>query len=143
MATAPVTPAPHVSWIKKLGMDIVKGFEALESPKGQAIVGAAEAVTMAIYPPSAPVVAIVNSWMQRAAVIEGKAQAAAELGVTATGPQKATAAIAAVAPDIEAIIQQYKLLPLTPAQMSAVNDAVIVIANALTPDPAASAPAAG
>jgi hypothetical protein len=136
MSTAPA-PAPHVSWIKKLGQDIVKGFEALASPKGQAVIAAGEAIAETVFPASAPVVALVNIWMQRAAVVEGKAQAAIDLGVTATGPQKAAAAIAAVTPDVEAILQQCKLLPMTPAQMSAINDAVLVIANALTPTPAA------
>ena len=143
MATSPVTPTPKVSWIKKFGMAIAKGFEFIVSPKGQAIIGAGETALDIAFPPAAPVVAVVNAWMQKAALIEGKAAAAADLGVTATSTQKATAAIAAVAPDIEAILAQYKLLPLAPESLQKINDAVITIANELTPEPApTSAPPA-
>lgn len=142
MATVPVTPAPHVSWLKKLGRAIVHGFEGLESPKGQALIAATEAITEAIFPVSAPIVALVNVWMQKAAIVEAKGQAAADLGASATGAQKAVAAISAVAPDVEAILKQYNLLPLSPASMQIINDAVIAIANEVVPVPAATPPAA-
>lgn len=136
MAT-PAVPAPHVSWLKKIGLAIVHGFEDLGSPKGQALVASAEAITETIFPVSAPIVALVNVWMHRAAVIEAKGQAAADLGASATGAQKAVAAISAVAPDVEAILQQFKLLPLSPASMQIINDAVIAIANEIVPAPPA------
>lgn len=136
MAT-PVTTAPHVSWLKKIGHDIAKGFEWVESPKGQVEVTAAEAITTAIFPPAAGVIAIINIWLKRGATIEAKAAAAADLGVTATGAQKSVAAIAAVAPDLEAIVQEFKLLPLSPASMQIINDAVIAIANEIVPAPTA------
>ena len=123
----------NMSWIKKVGTVIVKGFEFLYSPKGQAIVAAGETAAELAFPPAEPVVAVVNAWMQQAAVVEGKAQAAASLGVNASSTQKAEAAIAAVTPDIEAILQKYNLLPLPAASMSKINDAVLTIANELTP----------
>lgn len=139
MATTPVTPAPHVSWLKKFGLAIVHGFEDLASPKGQAIVTAAEAITETVFPVSAPIVSLVNVWMQKAAVIEAKGQAAADLGASATGAQKAVAAISAVGPDVEAILKQYNLIPLSDASMKIVNDAVVAIANELIPAPTTAA----
>jgi hypothetical protein len=125
--------ASGMSWIKKVGIGIVKGFEWLGSDNGRKVIAAGETAIDIAFPAAAPVVAIVNAWMGRAAVIEGKAQAAASIGVSATGPQKAAAAIAAVAPDIEAILQEYKMLPLSADAMAKINDAVLVIANELTP----------
>lgn len=130
--------AANVSWIKKFGLAIVKGFEWLASDKGQSVVHAGEAIVDIAFPVAAPVIDIVNVWMQKAAVVEAKAQAAADLGANASSVQKATAAIASVAPDIEAILQKYKLLPLSTDALSRINDAVLTIANELEPAPAAA-----
>src|SRR6185437_606398 len=126
-----------VSIIKKAGLDIVKGFEWLGSPKGQTVVKAAETAVDIAFPVAAPVVAIVDAWIQKAEVVEGKAQAASSLGANVTSTQKATAAIAAATPDVEAILSQYKLLKLSPDSLAKINDAVLAIANELQPDPAA------
>jgi hypothetical protein len=142
MSTSPVTvlppgpaPAPKVSWLKKLGHDIAKGFGWAESQKGQAVIGSAEAITLAVFPPAAGIIALVNAWLKVGTTIEAKAVAAADLGVTATGAQKSVAAIAAVAPDVEAILAQYKLLPISAASMQIINDAVIAIAKEVVPAP--------
>ena len=134
MAT-PATPAPHVSWLKRLGHDIAKGFGWVSSAQGQTTIGAAEAITLAVFPPAAGILAIINTWLKVGTTIEAKAVAAADLGVTATGPQKSVAAIAAIAPDIEAILKEHNLLPLSPASMQIINDAVIAIANEVVPAP--------
>jgi len=135
--------ASGTSWIKRFGLDIVKGFAWLASPGGQKVLGAGELALEVAFPVAAPVVDLVNVWIQKAAEIEGKAAAAASLGVNASGAQKATAAIAAVVPDVEAILQKYKLLPLSSESLAKINDAVLTIANELEPSPtAAPAPAA-
>jgi predicted nuclease with RNAse H fold len=85
---------------------------------------------------------LVNVWMQKVAVIEGKAAAAADLGAVASGAQKATAAIASVAPDVEAILLKYKLLPLSQESLQKINNAVLDIANELEPAPVAAPVAA-
>jgi hypothetical protein len=133
--------ADKVSWIKKVGRDIVKGFAWLASPKGRAVVAAGETLIEGAFPVSAPIIDIVNAWIDKASVVEAKAQAAADLGVSASSAQKATAAIAAVAPDVEAILLKYNLLKLSEDSLKKINDAVLTIANELEPAPA-PAPAA-
>jgi hypothetical protein len=133
--------ADKVSWIKKVGRDIVKGFAWLASDKGRAVIAAGETVAEIAFPPSAPIIDIVNVWIDKVSVIEAKAQAASDLGVNASSAQKATAAIAAVAPDVEAILLKYNLLKLSEDSLKKINDAVLTIANELEPAPA-PAPAA-
>lgn len=134
--------ATGTSWIKKVGHGIVKSFEWLASPNGQKVVAEGEMAIDLAFPVAAPVVAIVDAWMKRAAVVEAKAQAAADLGVTATGAQKAVAATTAVAPDIEAILKQFNLLPLSADELAKINDAVLTIANAIVPSPTPAVPVA-
>lgn len=131
-----------LSWMKKIGSRLAKGFDWMESPTGQKVIAAGETAVEIGFPASAPVVALVNVWMQKAAVIEGKAQMAAELGANATGTQKATAAIAAVTPDVEGILKQFNMLPLSSESLAKINDAVLLIANELTPEPEPAAPPA-
>jgi hypothetical protein len=127
------------NWLQRAGEAVLHGIEWLASPNGQKVVSAGEVAVEVAFPPSAPVIAIVNAWLTRITTVQAKATAAADLGATATNEQKAAAAIAAVTPDVEAILQQYKLLPLTPAQYKAINDAVVTIATTLVP---AAVPAA-
>lgn len=126
------------NWLEKAGQAVLHGIEWLASPNGQKVVAAGEVAAEAAFPPSAPIIAIFNAWLNRVTTVQAKASAAADLGATATNEQKAAAAIQAVTPDVEAILQQYKLLPLTPEQYKAINDAVVTIATALVP----AAPAA-
>lgn len=130
-----------ISWLETAGKDVVKGLEWLASPQGQKVVAAGEGIAEIAYPPSAPVIAIVNAWLTEITTVEAKAAAASDLGATASDAQKAAAAIAAVTPTVEAILQQYKLLPLTAAEYKAINDAVVTIATSLTPAPATPAAA--
>ena len=121
------------NWLERAASDVLKGIEWLASPNGQKVVAAGETAAEIVFPPSEPIIAIVNAWLTRITTVQAKAAAAADLGATASDGQKATAAIAAVTPDIEAILQQYKLLPLTPEQYKAINDAVVTIATSLGP----------
>jgi hypothetical protein len=127
--------AANLSWIKKVGQVFVKGFDFLNSPKGQEVLAAGETAIALAYPPAEPIVALVDAWVKKAAVVEAKGEAAAQLGVNVSGEQKATAAIAAVAPDVEEILTKYKLLPLSSDSLKKINDAVLTIANELEPAP--------
>ena len=125
--------ASNGNWLQKLGHAIKVGAEYLASPKGQAVIAAGEGIAEVAFPPSAPVIALVNVWLERAGQVEAKAEAAADLGATATNEQKAAAAIASVTPDVTAILQQNHLTPLTPEQLKIINDAVVAIARQLVP----------
>jgi hypothetical protein len=117
------------SWLAVAGKAIVKGIEFLASPNGQKIVAAGETAAEIAFPPSTAIIAIVNVVLNRVTEVQAKAAAAADLGAVATNEQKAAAAIAAVVPDIEALVAQYHLVPLTPEQLKAINDAVVAIAG--------------
>jgi len=127
------------NWLERAANEVLKGIDWLASPNGQKVVAAGETAAEIVFPPSEPIIAIVNAWIARITTVQAKASAAADLGATASDAQKATAAIAAVTPDVEAILQQYKLLPLTSEQYKAINDAVVKIATSLIPTPATPA----
>jgi hypothetical protein len=136
MATAPVTPAPKVSWLKKLGNDFVKGFNWAFSAKGQTVITAGESIAIAVDPAIAPVVGVVNTWASSIYATEKKAATAASLGATATNAQKAVAATEAALPDVESDLAKAGLTFASSASAKVVNDSIVAIMNELVPAPA-------
>lgn len=132
--TLPAAPA-KVSWLKKAGQDIAKAFDWLGSAKGQAVVGDGEAVAQAVDPALTPIIGVINTWAQSIEATEAKGAAAASLGATATGAQKASAAIQAVLPDVEADLKAANLQLASTASTQVINDAIVTILNEFVPAP--------
>jgi hypothetical protein len=136
---APTTAAPapsKLSFLKKIGKDIVKGLHWFGSAKGQAVVKDAELIAVAVDPALAPIVQLVNTWGGAVIATEAKAEMAASLGATATNEQKAVAATVAVLPDVLADLKKANLTFATSESARIVNDAVVAIMNELVPAPA-------
>ena len=121
--------------LKAFGKDIVKVLAWPASPTGQKVVGVVEGVVETAFPASMPIVALFNSWAQKAYTIEAVAVAASQ--TSGTGAQRAGAVMNAVVTDVLSYAAQEGVSPRTVAQIQAANDAVVAFINAMTKtDPA-------
>jgi hypothetical protein len=119
-----------LSGLKVFGTEIEKAFAWFGSPKGQAVIGAAEGIAVMAEPAAAPIVNLFNAWAAKAYSIEALAVAASK--ATGTGTEKAELAISTIEPQVLAYATQEGLSPRTAEQIQAANDAVIKFINAMT-----------
>jgi hypothetical protein len=108
MATQPtpspttITPTPKVSWLKKLGQDVVKVLDFLAG-KAPAIAQAAGAVAETLLPQFAPEINFAENLVSKIAhqsqVTEG---AFAAVGQASNGAAKLQAVLGSVGPEIDA-----------------------------------------
>lgn len=129
-----VAPVKKASWLSKIGHGFLKVFDVLASPQVQKDIQAGEAIGALIYPPLGPINTLINGWLGAIVATEQKAAAAAALGANATNEQKAAAAIDAVLPQIPAVEKQLNVT-ISPTSQKIINDALVVILNALEPAP--------
>jgi hypothetical protein len=119
-----------LSGLKVFGQDIVKVFAWTQSPKGQAVVAAGEAVVETALPVSVPIINLANEWFAKAYQVESLAVAASQ--ATGTGADKAAIAIQTITPQILQYAQEEGLQPRTAAQIQAANTAIVAFINAMT-----------
>lgn len=123
-----------MNFLKAIAKPFTSIFHFLASPKGQALISTGEAIVTTIDPALAPMIALGNSWMDKALATEQLAATAA--ANTGTGTQKAALVMAAMGPEIA------KYFPTaTATEISAANDAIVAFLQAFSV-PAAPAPAA-
>jgi hypothetical protein len=120
MSSTPVVPAPKVSWLKKLGQDVLKVIGVVQKDEP-----AVQSVVEALVPASAPVFAIFDEIVQ--IVVLGESTFAA-VGLAANGPAKLAAAL----PGVEALLDQWVSdnLPGSSAILSAESYVAARTANA-------------
>jgi hypothetical protein len=119
-----------MSWLSTLGKDVGKVFGWLGSPKGQAIVGAGEAVAEAVCPALDGVLGITNTWLQEIYKAQALATAAGATG-TAGGAQKAAMVLNALSPQVLAFAKTQGLPTPTATDLQTANNALVAFLNAL------------
>lgn len=118
--------APNkVSWLTAIGKKIGSIFSWLVSPKGQAVLGAGEAIVETIAPESAPLIALANSWIDKVVTTEQLAAAAG--AQSGTGVQKAAAVMTAMGPQIA----QY-FPTATATEIANANNAIVAFLQAFS-----------
>ena len=117
------------SVLSTIGADVKKVFAYITSPQGQAVIATGEAAVIAIDPALAGLFAVANTTLTE--VIKVESLAAAAGSQTGTGPQKLTAVVSAVTPQVLAYAQQNGLASPTSASIEAAVNGVVAFANAL------------
>lgn len=112
-----------------IGKDIKKVFSWLGSPKGQAIIGAGEAVVETIFPLATGIINIANVWLAK--IIQVEALAAGAASQDGTGVLKATIVMGELTPVILAFAQTHGLPVPTADKIAAANTALVAFLNAL------------
>jgi hypothetical protein len=123
------------SVLDKIGTDAKDVFAFLASPKGQAIVGAGEAVVEVAAPGTAGFINLANNWLTEIVKTETLATAA-NVG-TGSDAQKAALTLSAIVPQALSFAQANGLPAPTAAQLQAANTALVAFANAFTTAPVA------
>jgi hypothetical protein len=123
------------SVLDKIGSGFKDVFEFLASSKGQAIVGAGEAVVESVLPGTAGFINLANNWLTE--IVKSETLAAAAAAQTGTGSQKAALVLSAVTPQALDFAKANGLPAPTAAQLQAANTALVAFANAFTAAPAA------
>src|SRR5271156_2999686 len=118
-----------MSFLSTVVKDAKAGFAWLASTKGQAIVGAAEAAVDIAFPPAAPAMALVNTWMAEILKVEGLATATGSQ--SGTGTQKAAMAISTMTPQVLAWAAANGYSIPDTANITAINTAVVNVLNLL------------
>ena len=121
------------SFLSSVGHDFVKVFSWLGSPKGQAVIGTVEAVTVAIDPALAGIEALVNTGLKSVISIESVAAAAGQQ--TGTGAQKSAAVVASIAPQVENFLKSIGIANPAAADVqkyaTSISDALVAILNSI------------
>ncbi len=104
MSNSPAVPAPHVSWLKKFGQDIVKvlGFAAKAEPLVKEGAAIAEAAVPQFALPIAAGEGIFEKLVTWITSVEGSFAA---VGQSANGAGKLQAVLAGVSGDIDSYVQ--------------------------------------
>src|SRR5271167_796688 len=121
-----------MSFLSTVVKDAKAGFAWLASTKGQAIVGAAEAAVDIAFPPAAPAMALVNTWMAEIIKVEGLATATGSQ--SGTGTQKAAMALSTMTPQVLSWAAANGYSIPDSANISAINTAVVNVLNLLGAD---------
>lgn len=126
------------SGLKVFGKDIVKVFAWAGSDKGQAILATGEGVLETLIPGTTPIINLANSWLKKAYVVEGLAEAAGKSA--GNGAEKSVMAIQTITPQVLQYAQEEGLQPRTAQQIQAANDAIVAFIKAMTENPATPVP---
>ena len=118
-----------MSFLSAFGNDVKKVFGWLGSPKGQAIIGAGEAVVEAVDPALDGVVTLTNTWLQE--IYKAQALAVAASAGATGGAQKSALVLNAMTPQVLAFLKTQGLAPANSTQLQAANDALVAFLNAL------------
>jgi hypothetical protein len=118
-----------MSFLSTVVADAKKGFAWLASPKGQAIIGAAEAGVEVAFPATAPAMALVNTWMAEIIKVEGLATVAG--AQSGTGVQKASLALSTMTPEVLTWAAANGYSIPESANISAINTAIVNVLNLL------------
>src|SRR5271163_190439 len=118
-----------MSFLSTVVKDAKAGFAWLASTKGQAIVGIAESAVEVAFPPAAPAMALVNTWMAEIIKVEGLATAAGSQ--SGTGTQKAAMALSTMTPQVLSWAAANGYTIPDSANIYAINTAVVNVLNLL------------
>ena len=123
-----------MNFLKAIAKPFVSIFHFLASPKGQALISTGEAIVTVIDPALAPMISLVNSWMDKVLTTEQLAVTAGQ--ATGTGTQKAALVMQAMAPKIA------KYFPAAnAAEIMNANNAIVAFLQAFsTPATPAATP---
>jgi len=142
MATTPVVPAGHVSWLKRVGSAIYTGLKDVVGFLGSAKVQNAEAqvanVAALLLPAEAPLIqgfqAIMGKAFQQAVVSE-----TALTSIAGSGSQKLAAVVAAIGPELDQwVANSFPGSATISADVKAgLVNAIVALQNSITIPPAA------
>jgi len=143
MATTPVIPAGHVSWLKRVGSAIYTGLKDVVGFLGSAKVQNAEAqvanVAALLLPAEAPLIkafqGIMGKIFQQAVVSE-----TALTNISGAGSQKLAAVVAAIGPELDQwVANSFPGSATVSAEVKAgLVSAIVALQNSITVPPATS-----
>lgn len=142
MASAPVAPAPKVSWLKKFGQDVLKVITFIAG-KAAPIAAAAGAVVEAIDPALTPIVTVAENLVTKIANQAAITEVAfAAAGQASSGAAKLQAVLNAVGPEINAWVAAAfpGAAALSTAAQSGLVNAIVAILNEIDPNLALTTP---
>ena len=131
MSTAPVTPAPKVSFLKRVGAEIAKILGIVQKAEPTVV-----AFTEALLPQFAPFIASADTIFQNIVKeIVAAETAAAAAGQVGTGPQKLVAVLANVGPMLDTWIASNfpGSAKLADATKAGLVNSVVAVLNDITP----------
>lgn len=117
------------SVLQKIGADAKSVFSWVGSAKGQAIIGAGEAVIEGVDPALTGLFSLANTYISEA--VKTEALAAAAGTQTGSGVQKLAAVTSAVTPQVLAYAKAAGLPTPTADQISAAANSIVSFLNAL------------
>ncbi len=117
------------SVLSTLGGDVKKVFAWVGSTKGQAVIGAGEAVVETVEPGLSGIINIANAYITEALKTEALATAAGQQN--GSGTQKLAAVTAAVTPTVLAYAQQAGLAAPTATEINNAANGIVFFLNAL------------
>ena len=123
------------SVLQTVGKDFKSVFAWIGSSKGQAVLGAGEAVIEGVAPSLTGIVNLANTYITEAIKTEALATAAGSQN--GSGIQKLSAVTAAVTPQVLAYAQQAGLPAPTATEISNAANGIVAFLNALSGTPAA------
>jgi hypothetical protein len=118
------------SVLKHIGSDAAKVLGWLGSSKGQATIGAGEAIVEAVYPAATGLISLANSGLTEIIKLEALGTAAG--AAPGTSVQKGTAAVAALTPQVLAYAEANGFSTPTGDQVQTMVNLLVAFGNVLT-----------
>lgn len=117
-----------MSFLTALKGDVVKVFNWIGSPKGQAVISLTETGVEAAFPAADGVITLLNTWGTEIFKSEALAMAA---GATGSNTQKAASVLNVLTPEVIAFAKAQGTPIPDAAKIQAINDGLVKIFNIL------------